>query len=285
MKTVRIIGVPEHFNLPWHMAIEEGAFEERGIDLQWTEVPEGTGRMCQMLQNDETDLAIILTEGLVKSITEGNPAKIVQEYISTPLQWGIHVGAESQYKSIADLKGTKAAISRMGSGSHLMAFVNAQNEGWSTNALQFEIINNLDGAVTALTEGQADYFMWEHFTTKPLVDQGVFRRLGDCPTPWPCFVIAATQKFLNEEEAILKHILEVINTYTVEFKQIPSIDRNLANRYGQQLEDIKEWLKITRWGQTQINPQTIEKVQDTLIDLKLIDKKLKTDELLQSFSS
>ena len=285
MKTVRIIGVPEHFNLPWHMAIEEGAFEDRGIDLQWTEVPEGTGRMCQMLQNDETDLAIILTEGLVKSITEGNPAKIVQEYISTPLQWGIHVGAESQYKSIADLKGTKAAISRMGSGSHLMAFVNAQNEGWSTNALQFEIINNLDGAVTALTEGQADYFMWEHFTTKPLVDQGVFRRLGDCPTPWPCFVIAATQKFLNEEEAILKHILEVINTYTVEFKQIPSIDRNLANRYGQQLEDIKEWLKITRWGQTQINPQTIEKVQDTLIDLKLIDKKLKTDELLQSFSS
>ncbi|WP_400073354.1 substrate-binding domain-containing protein [Zobellia russellii] len=285
MKTVRIIGVPEHFNLPWHMAIEEGAFEERGIDLQWTEVPEGTGRMCQMLQNDETDLAIILTEGLVKSITEGNPAKIVQEYISTPLQWGIHVGAESQYKSIADLKGTKAAISRMGSGSHLMAFVNAQNEGWSTDALQFEIINNLDGAVTALTEGQADYFMWEHFTTKPLVDQGVFRRLGDCPTPWPCFVIAATQKFLNEEKAILKHILEVINTYTVEFKQIPSIDRNLANRYGQQLEDIKEWLKITRWGQAQINPQTIEKVQDTLIDLKLIDKKIKTDELLQSFSS
>ncbi|MBT9189321.1 substrate-binding domain-containing protein [Zobellia russellii] len=285
MKTVRIIGVPEHFNLPWHMAIEEGAFEERGIDLQWTDVPEGTGRMCQMLQNDETDLAIILTEGLVKSVTEGNPAKIVQEYISTPLQWGIHVGAESQYKSIADLKGTKAAISRMGSGSHLMAFVNAQNEGWSTNALQFEIINNLDGAVTALTEGQADYFMWEHFTTKPLVDQGVFRRLGDCPTPWPCFVIAATQKFLNEEEAILKHILEVINTYTVEFKQIPSIDRNLANRYGQQLEDIKEWLKITHWGQTQINTQTIERVQDTLIDLKLIDKKLKTDELLQSFSS
>ncbi|MDO6820171.1 substrate-binding domain-containing protein [Zobellia sp. 1_MG-2023] len=285
MKTVRIIGVPEHFNLPWHMAMEEGAFEERGIDLQWTEVPEGTGRMCQMLQNDETDLAIILTEGLVKSITEGNPAKIVQEYISTPLQWGIHVGAESQYKSIADLKGTKAAISRMGSGSHLMAFVNAQNEGWSTDALQFKIINNLDGAVTALTEGQADYFMWEHFTTKPLVDQGVFRRLGDCPTPWPCFVIAATQKFLNDDETILKHILEVINTYTVEFKQIPSIDRNLANRYGQQLEDIREWLKITRWGQTQTNPQTIEKVQDTLTDLKLIDKKLKTDELLQSFSS
>ncbi|NNK75246.1 MAG: ABC transporter substrate-binding protein, partial [Maribacter sp.] len=81
MKEVRIIGVPEHFNLPWHLAIEEGAFEDRGIELQWTDIPEGTGKMCQMLQNGETDLAIILTEGLVKSISEGNPAKIVQEYI------------------------------------------------------------------------------------------------------------------------------------------------------------------------------------------------------------
>jgi ABC-type nitrate/sulfonate/bicarbonate transport system substrate-binding protein len=275
MKKVKIIGVPEHFNLPWHMAIEEGAFEERGIDLQWTDIPEGTGRMCQMLEKGETDLTIILTEGLVKSITEGNPAKIVQEYIASPLLWGIHVGAKSEYRSIPELKTTKAAISRFGSGSHLMAYVNAQKEGWNTQKLQFEVINNLDGAVEALTQGTADYFMWEHFTTKPLVDNGIFRRLGDCPTPWPCFVIAATDKFLEENSSVLKHILEVINLYTAEFKKIPSIDRTLANRYEQQLEDIQEWLSLTRWSQSQIDSHTLEKVQDTLIDLKLIDKKLK----------
>jgi len=28
MKSVKIIGVPEHFNYPWHMAIAEGAFEQ-----------------------------------------------------------------------------------------------------------------------------------------------------------------------------------------------------------------------------------------------------------------
>ena len=280
MKKVKIIGVPEHFNLPWHLAIEEGAFEERGIDLQWTDIPEGTGRMCQMLENRETDLAIILTEGLVKSISEGNPAKIVQEYIASPLLWGIHVGAKSEYRSIPELKNTKAAISRFGSGSHLMAYVNAQNEGWNTGKLQFEVIDNLDGAVEALTNGNADYFMWEHFTTKPLVDKGIFRRLGDCPTPWPCFVIAATDKFLKGNSSVLKHILEVINLYTAEFKQIPSIDRTLANRYEQQLEDIQEWLSLTRWSQSQIDSQTLEKVQDTLIDLKLIDKKLDYDRII-----
>ena len=264
------------------MAIEEGTFEERGIDLQWTDIPEGTGRMCQMLENGETDLAIILTEGLVKSITEGNPSKIVQEYIASPLLWGIHVGAKSEYRSIPELKTTKAAISRFGSGSHLMAYVNAQKEGWNTQKLQFEVINNLDGAVEALTQGTADYFMWEHFTTKPLVDNGIFRRLGDCPTPWPCFVIAATDKFLEENSSVLKHILEVINLYTAEFKKIPSIDRTLANRYEQQLEDIQEWLSLTRWSQSQIDTNTLEKVQDTLIDLKLIDKKLNYSEVATS---
>ena len=31
MKTVKIAGVPEHFNLPWHLCIENGEFEFRTI--------------------------------------------------------------------------------------------------------------------------------------------------------------------------------------------------------------------------------------------------------------
>ena len=184
MKTVRILGVPEHFNLPWHLAIAEGAFKDRGIDLQWTDVPEGTGKMCQLLSKNETDLAIILTEGIVKSITEGNPVKILQEYIASPLLWGVHVDANSTYRSLEDLRGTTAAISRFGSGSHLMAYIYAKQMDWNTANLKFTLVNNLQGAVDVLAAGQGDYFMWEHFTTKPLVDSGVFRRLGDCPTPW-----------------------------------------------------------------------------------------------------
>ncbi len=280
MKTVKIIGVPEHFNLPWHLAIEEGAFELRGIDLQWTDVPEGTGKMCQLLADEQTDLAIILTEGIVKSITEGNRSRIIQEYIATPLLWGIHVGAQSAHQTIADLKDTKAAISRYGSGSHLMAYVHAQNNLWDLDALQFEVINNLDGAVDGLSHGKADYFMWEHFTTKPLVDDGTFRRLGDCPTPWPCFMIVGTEKFLSGNPRILHHILEIINMYTRDFKHIPSIDRTLANRYQQRLEDIQEWMTLTQWSQEQLTVTALTKVQDTLMRLALIDDIKPSDNFL-----
>ncbi|MBC9796403.1 substrate-binding domain-containing protein [Sinomicrobium weinanense] len=280
MKTIRITGVPEHFNLPWHLAMEEGAFEKRGIDLQWADTPEGTGKMCQMLREGTTDMAIILTEGIVKDITAGNPSKIVQTYIETPLIWGIHVAAGSPYQKTEALENTKVAISRFGSGSHLMSFVNARNMGWDINTLKFEVINTIEGAVDALTAGNADYFMWERFMTKPLVDQEIFRRIGDCPTPWPCFVIAVRNGILEKDRNIVKHILEVINTYTADFKQIPSIDRTLANRFDQKTEDIREWLTLTEWSQDTMSPETLKTVQDQLSELDLIPEKLSYEKVV-----
>ena len=85
MTTIKITGVPEHFNLPWQLCLENGEFEAENIDLQWTDIPEGTGKMCQMLRDKETDIAVILTEGIVKDIIAGNPSKIVQVYVQSPL--------------------------------------------------------------------------------------------------------------------------------------------------------------------------------------------------------
>ena len=273
MKTIKIAGVPEHFNLPWHLCIENGEFEEVGIDLQWTDVPEGTGKMCQLLRDNETDIAVILTEGIVKDIVGGNPSSIVQTYVESPLIWGIHVAAESQHQTLSDLENTKVAISRYGSGSHLMAYVNAQNQQWNTENLQFEVVNTIDGAVEALTHGKADYFMWERFMTKPLVDKGIFRKVADCPTPWPCFVIAVRNEFLEHNRQTVALMLEIINNTTIEFKEIPSIDRTLATKYNQKLEDIQTWLSLTKWAQKPLEEKVLNKIQNQLFDLKIIEKK------------
>ena len=270
MKSLRVAGVPEHFNLPWHLADEEGAFESAGIDLQWIDVPEGTGKMCQMLREDETDMAVILTEGIIKDICDGNPSSIVQTYVESPLSWGIHVGSQSNLKNSNELENATVAISRKGSGSHLMAIVHAQSKGWDTNKMSFEIINNLDGADSKLPQDANLYFMWERFMTKPLVDKGIFKHLGDFPTPWPCFVIAVRSSFLAENKAAVKHVLSTINRFTQEFKSIPSIDRTLANRYEQQLDDIRIWLRQTTWSQKQLSMNSVAKVQQALLDLKLI---------------
>ena len=282
MTTVKIAGVPEHFNFPWHLAIENEDFEKENIDLQWTDVPEGTGKMCQMLRDDLTDIAVILTEGIVKDIVSGNRSKIVQIYVESPLIWGIHVAENSTCKTLADLENKKVAISRLGSGSQLMAYVNADNQGWKTDKLQFEIVNTIDGAVEALTNGTADYFMWERFMTKPLVDKGIFRRIANCPTPWPCFVIAVREEVLEKNAFLISKILTIINQTTEDFKEIPSIDKTLALKYHQKIEDIQEWLSLTHWSQKPLSAEMLNKVQNQLLQLKIIDKKGTFEEIVKT---
>ena len=281
MKNVRIGGVPEHFNYAWYLALKQGHFKSHNIDVRWNDYFGGTGQMTKALRENKIDIAVILTEGIIKDITDGSPCKIVQVFVESPLIWGIHVAEKSAFKQLSDLKSQRAAISRFGSGSHLMAYVNAMELGWDTTSdLEFEVVKDLDGAVEALTKEQADYFMWEKFTTKPLVDQQIFRRLGDCPTPWPCFVIAVRDEFISNDKETLLAILEVINSITETFKQIPEIDSIISKRYEQKNEDVKQWLALTEWSQKNISPSTVEAVQDQLMQLDIISKKLPYDQLV-----
>ncbi|MBA6154162.1 substrate-binding domain-containing protein [Gelidibacter maritimus] len=283
MTTVKIGGVPEHFNLAWYLTLKDGEYKQENINLRWEDYPGGTGAMSEALRTGEIDMAVILTEGIIKDIAEGNPSKVVQIFVETPLIWGVHVAAGSEFKSIEDLKGKRCAISRFGSGSHLMAYINAENHGWDLDTdLNFEVIQDLEGAVKALSNGDADYFMWEKFMTKPIVDSGVFRRIDNCPTPWPCFVIAVRDEFLKANENVVKIVLEIINNTTIDFKEIPSIDRMIANRYELQLEDVQEWLSLTEWSQSHLKAATVKEVQEKLMKLDILTEQKPYSEIVKN---
>lgn len=281
MKHFKIGGVPEHFNLPWYFTLRDKAYPAQGINLRWKDYPGGTGDMCAALRKKEIDMAVLLTEGMVRDIINGNNSSIVQVFVETPLLWGIHVAKNSRFHSVSDLKGTVAAISRFGSGSHLMAFVNAENHKWNTQAdLHFKEVKDLEGALENLPKGESDYFMWEKFMTKPYVDRDILRLVGECPTPWPCFVIAVRNEMLETETESIKTILEIINATTADFKDITSIDTTIAHRYNLRPEDVKQWLSLTRWSQRPLTEKELERIQNELLNLALIDQKIPANKII-----
>ena len=283
MTNLKVGGVPEHFNYPWYITLKNKEYNEHNINLRWQDYPGGTGQMCKALREGTVDIAIVLTEGIIKDIAAGNPSKILQTFIKTPLVWGIHVGAKSSFNKIEDLENATIAISRFGSGSHLMAIVNAHNQGWDVSKLKFKVIGNLEGGIDALTNGEADYFMWEHFTTKPLVDNGIFRRIDDCPTPWPCFVIAVRNEVLENNFEEVKKVLDIINSETKDFKKRDNIDEILAKRYEQQLEDIQKWLKITEWNDGKpITKNLITRIQNKMVQFNVIQEKKNSGEFIKN---
>jgi len=245
---IRLGGVPEHFNLPIHLAIEKGEFEDRGIDIEWITYKGGTGQMTKALRDGEVDACILLTEGIIADIIRGNPSKIVSNYVNTALTWGIHTGQKNSLSAYTDIFSKKHAISRFGSGSHLMSIVNANSEGHTLDESQFTVIKNLDGAVESLVNLETDVFYWEKYTTKPLVDKGLLRRVGEYVTPWPCFVIAATDRIIEEQPNELTRMLRTIHDSSDLFMQDDTAISEVSKRYDQQLADVERWYHSTEWA-------------------------------------
>ena len=250
MKNVklRIGGVPEHFNLPIHLAKEQGQFLGRGVEVEWTTFKGGTGQMTKALRNGEIDLCILLTEGIIADIINGNPCKIISNYVTTPLTWGIHTGVKNPIESYQEIFDKKYAISRFGSGSHLMAIVDANSKSHQLKTDQFQVIKNLDGALSSLTDLESDVFYWEKYTTKPYVDAGILRRVGEYVTPWSCFVVAATDKILDEQPNNVIRLLRTIHDSCDSFMQDENAIKMVSDRYEQKMVDVERWYHSTEWA-------------------------------------
>ena len=246
---IRLGGVPEHFNLPVHLAAERGEFARRGVELAWTTFRGGTGEMTRALREGTVDSCILLTEGIIADLIAGNPCKIVSGYVDTPLTWGVHTGAGSSLRHHGEAYGGRYAISRFGSGSHLMAIVDADVQGRTLAREQFTVVGNLEGALTSLTRGDTDVFYWEKYTTKPYVDDGRLRRIGEFVTPWPCFVVAATDEVIARAPEALTRTLRVLHDSCDAFMQTDDASIGLvADRYGLSVADATRWYHATQWA-------------------------------------
>lgn len=247
-KTIRLGGVPEHFNLPIHLAIADGSFESRGVKIEWQTCKGGTGQMTKALETGELDACILLTEGIIKAIIAGNPSKIISGYVNTPLIWGIHTGVNNSLQAHHEIYDKQYAISRFGSGSHLMAIVDANFKDRQLSDEQFTVIKNLDGALTALDTLETDVFYWEKYTTKPFVDSGQLRRIGEFVTPWPCFMIAATKDILAREPDTVIRMLRTIHDSCDRFMQTDDSIELVVKRYQQNRKDVARWFHTTEWA-------------------------------------
>lgn len=248
MIRLRIGGVPEHFNLPWHLALQARRFAPLGVDVGWRDYAGGSGAMAKALRDGELDAALLLTEGAVAAVSDGVPLEIVSLYTESPLIWGIHVAAASRFRAVAEIEGARYAISRVGSGSHLMAFVHARAQGFAVDRLELVTVGTLDGAVAAFEERRADVFFWEKFMTKPLVDSGKFRRVAEFEAPWPAFVVCAARAIDGEQRAALARVVASVLDEARALRASTDAPRLIAARYGLEPADAAEWLDATRFS-------------------------------------
>ncbi|MDF2158105.1 ABC transporter substrate-binding protein [Algoriphagus sp. CAU 1675] len=281
MKKLRITGVPEHFNFPWKNVVARQPFLENGIELIWIDESRGSGQMNKALRENETDLAIVLTESFLQDFEAGNPSKLIGFHVLSPLIWGIHISGKSKVTNLHDLHSYDFLISRPGSGSNLMGYVLAQREGWPENQLNFKIVSNLQGALKEMENGKAEMFLWEKYTTKPYVDSGDMKRIGEIPSPWPCFGIIATSKAIQEYATLIYDLRDLVYQESKRLQSSPETTKSIAENYQLEQEDVESWLGQTKWAtNSEINLEVLKNSINRMLELGILKKNLNPQDFL-----
>ncbi|KAL1839101.1 hypothetical protein VTJ49DRAFT_1869 [Mycothermus thermophilus] len=271
--------VPEHFSTPLHFAKKY-----YGLEVELIPFPSGTGHMITALRGGEIDVGIGLTEGWVAGLGKSQEAgdqdggyKLVGTYVETPLCWAISTGADRpEIQSVDSLQGRKIGVSRIGSGSYVMGYVLADQQGWlSVNKEQASpfsytvVLNTFEHLRKAVNSGEADFFMWEHFTSKRYYDKGEIRRVGEIYTPWSSWKIVATTGLVDGDklDPRVDDLLEKLNLGIKHFNdnQKEAV-KFISTELDYSEEDARAWLDTVRFPERTegVDPAVIIKTVEIL---------------------
>jgi len=212
--------------------------------------------MIKSLEAGELDVAVGLTEGWVAELGKGSDFyKMVGTYVSTSLCWAISSGANrSEITSTASLQNGKLGISRYGSGSYVMGFVLADQNGWlepGKEPFEFVPLNDFKNLRDGVNDKRADAFMWEVFTSKRYYDSGEIKKVGEIYTPWPSWQIVAHTSWTQDagKKEAVKNFLEAVNEGVEYFNgHKEEAVEWIAGNLDYSAEDAREWMKTVKFS-------------------------------------
>lgn len=266
MKTKIIIGgVDEAFNVPFKRVCLRHPLADEGLEVEWQDFGGGTGQIMRALNANEIQAATVLTEGVVADIYRNGQSRIFSSYVVSPLEWGIHVNENSGTKTIDDIKGKIIAISKYGSGSHLMPVLNAYEKGWDVNEIRFKEINNLTGGLNALKTGEADVFFWEKHTTRSYLKPNGLVYVGSFKGPWGAFVLAVNNQLDEKQLQLLTQFYRLVLEEAANFKLSHLSAPSITRFNNMDLPTAQSWLQTTRFAaQVGYNQLEVLKAQELL---------------------
>ncbi|VEU22452.1 DEKNAAC103433 [Brettanomyces naardenensis] len=275
--SLRVGYIPEHFSTPIAFATKYHFFEANGLKVKLIPFPSGSGHLITSLKNDEIDIAIGLTEAFVRGLCQGDGSyyKISGEYVESPLCWAVSTGkGRGDVTKVSDLKTkNRIGISRVGSGSYVMAYVLALEQGFKENAFEFKPLDNFKRLRDSVNDSTSDAFMWEYFTTKKYYDNGELKKIGEIYTPWSSWVITTSIKPEVQKlvPSFLESIQQGIDYYNGHEEE--AIDYILENLDYNSRDDLKEWAKRVKFAKdvSKVHyEQNVEKTKEVLKTAGLI---------------
>jgi NitT/TauT family transport system substrate-binding protein len=167
-------------NAPIYIALEKGFFKEENLEVnvKWFESSNAVN-VAVVSGNLEVG-AVGFTADLYNMMATGQKVIIVsdkgREQKGYPFS-GIFVNTESEIKSIADLKGKRAAVTTIGSTNHYMLGRVLEKYGLTTKDVQWVPMNTTSGVMESLKSKNSDVVVLSEPNASIAMKQGYAKPL------------------------------------------------------------------------------------------------------------
>lgn len=164
-----------------------------------------------------------------------------------------------------------------------MSFVLADEQRWLQGSgehvftvVALETFERLRQAVNA---GIADFFMWEHFTSKRYFDNGEIKKIGQIYTPWSSWHIAARHAIDDR----MPDFFTKLNQGVRHFLDYPEeAVKYISSQLDYSEEDAREWLKSVEFAKDVkgVSKETVTRTVTVLSNAGCIPKDASVEKMI-----
>lgn len=271
--------------LPLQVGLEEGIWQAHGIDLQI--VNNGSGaKLIQALSAGSVDFG--LSSGVEMAFAaKGAPIRAVAAFAGEPRTVSVIVAADSPVKAPADLKGAVLAMPGIGSVSEWLAWQMAIAEGWGKDGVTIAAGGSVDGCLALIRSHQAAAMIGPPevgYLLEARHEGRVAFGLAQFAPHFHAHVVYARNDLIANNPDLVKRFLEgffggirFMKTHKEETTRIAVRALNSSPEIMNRIYDeLASWLE----DDGRFDPQAVEVLKQSYVDLKILDRKPADDEIL-----
>jgi NitT/TauT family transport system substrate-binding protein len=216
------------------VAYDNGIFKKNGLDVELLHIP-STSRAIQSMLAGEIQFTTADALNSVQAVQTGGDVVMVCEGIN---RFVFSLMARPEIRRIADLKGKKIGITRVGSSTHTATLYVVNKAGLEPKDYTLLPLLEVPNILTALLAGQIDAGVLSPPTNSRGKKAGLreILNLGTDGPEYPSTTIASTRAYIKANPDLARRLIRAIGEALFVFKT----DRQVGIRAIQKYSGVKD---------------------------------------------
>jgi sulfonate transport system substrate-binding protein len=259
----------------------EKRLQEHGVTVNWAEFQFGPP-MLEALNAGSLDFAITgETPPVAAQASKGSSIVYIANEPASPQGEGIVVKADSELKTVADLKGKKVAVAK-GSNAHFFLIQALAKAGLTLDDISVAYLAPAD-ARAALERGDvAAWSIWDYFYAAAEIQLGA-RALTTGEGIVNNYAFYTSRRdFAEQYPALLDAMLDEVRKTDQWIKDNPAeASQKLAAHVGIDAKILEKALRRSNYGPEPLKPEVTaaqQTIADTLLAVKLLPNQIKVQD-------